>query len=119
MVIVDFVYLIYIILTSPYYLFKFATSHYHRQGLPQRFGFIKKRENNKKCIWLHGASVGEINASEILIKQLRELYPSYELVISTTTPSAQKLVKKKYPDMMSFFFPIDLSIIIRSVLNRL
>ncbi|MEK7309277.1 MAG: 3-deoxy-D-manno-octulosonic acid transferase [Planctomycetota bacterium] len=119
MVIVDFVYLIYIILTSPYYLFKFATSHYHRQGLPQRFGFIKKRENNKKCIWLHGASVGEINASEILIERLSKLYPACELVISTTTPSAQKLVKKKYPEIMSFFFPIDLSIIIRSVLNRI
>jgi len=66
---------------------------------------------------LHGASVGEINASEILIKRLRELYISYELVISTTTPSAQKLVKKKYPDIKSFFFPIDLSAIIRRVLN--
>ena len=117
MLIVDFVYLIYIIIASPYYLFKFATSHYHRQGLPERFGFIRKRESSSKCIWLHGASVGEINASEILIKRLRELYASYELVISTTTPSAQKLVKKKYPDIKSFFFPIDLSAIIRRVLN--
>ena len=117
MLIVDFVYLIYIIIASPYYLFKFATSHYHRQGLPERFGFIQKRESSSKCIWLHGASVGEINASEILIKRLRELYISYELVISTTTPSAQKLVKKKYPDIKSFFFPIDLSAIIRRVLN--
>jgi 3-deoxy-D-manno-octulosonic-acid transferase len=119
MLIVDFVYLIYIIIASPYYLFKFATSHYHRQGLPERFGFIRKRENSSKCIWLHGASVGEINASEILIKRLSELYPSYELVISTTTPSAQKLVKKKYPEIINFFFPIDLGVIIHRVLNRI
>ena len=119
MLIVDFVYLVYIILASPYYLFKFATSHYHRQGLPERFGFIGQRKNSRKCIWLHGASIGEINASEILINRLRELYPDAELAISTTTPSAQKLVKKKYPEIRSFFFPIDLSIIIRRVLNRI
>ena len=119
MFVIDLVYLVYIILVIPYYLFKFATSHYHRQGLSERFGFIRKRETSRKCIWLHGASVGEINASEILIRQIRELYPDYELVISTTTPSAQKLAKKKYPETMSFFFPIDLSIIIRRVLNRI
>ncbi|MBI5777876.1 MAG: 3-deoxy-D-manno-octulosonic acid transferase [Planctomycetes bacterium] len=119
MFVLDFVYIIYIIIASPYYLFKFATSHYHRQGLPERFGFIGKREGTKKCIWLHGASVGEINASEILIRKIQKLYPDYELVISTTTPSAQKLVKKRYPGIVSFLFPIDLGIIIRRVLNRI
>ncbi|MEW6027417.1 MAG: glycosyltransferase N-terminal domain-containing protein, partial [Planctomycetota bacterium] len=111
MFIIDFIYLIYIVIVSPYYLFKFVTSHYHRQGLLERFGFIGKRKGNRKCIWLHGASVGEINASELLIRRLRDAYPDCELVISTTTPSAQRQVKKKYPEIGSFFFPIDLSII--------
>jgi 3-deoxy-D-manno-octulosonic-acid transferase len=118
MLIIDFIYLIYIIIVSPYYLFKFITSEYHRKGLLERFGFIPVG-CSKPCLWLHASSVGEINASEILIKKLKEFYPDYELVISTLTPSAQKLVKTKYPETKSFFFPIDLSIIIRRVLKKI
>ena len=121
MLIIDFVYFIYIIIITPYYLFKFLTSRYHRQGLLERFGFVKfsDYDRQKRCIWLHAASVGEINASEALIKNLRELYPDYGFVISTLTPSAQKLVKEKYPQIKSFFFPIDLSLIIRKVLKQI
>jgi len=121
MLIIDFVYFIYIIIITPYYLFKFLTSRYHRQGLLERFGFVKfpDYDRQKRCIWLHAASVGEINATEVLIKNLRELYPDYEFVISTLTPSAQKLVKEKYPQMKSFFFPIDLSLIVKKVLRQI
>ncbi|MFH1230146.1 MAG: 3-deoxy-D-manno-octulosonic acid transferase [Planctomycetota bacterium] len=150
MIIVDFVYFIYIVIITPYYLFKFLTSKYHRQGLLERFGFVKffnydrsakggsvrhgesacgmtvgtgmqgkTRIRQKRCIWLHAASVGEIKASEVLINNLRRLYPDYEFVISTLTPSAQELVKEKYPDIRSFFFPLDLSLIIRRVLKRI
>lgn len=121
MIIIDFVYFIYIVLITPYYLFKFVTSKYHRQGLLERFGFVKfpNYDRQKRCIWLHAASVGEIKASDVLINNLREVYPDYEFVISTLTPSAQKLVKEKYPDIKSFFFPLDLSLIIKKVLKQI
>ena len=93
----------------------------------QRFGFIgsfpsplegEGRVRGKR-IWLHAASVGEFNACEVLIKKLKSDYPHYEIVISTNTPSAQKLVKKNYPELRSFFFPIDLTLIIHRVLNHI
>lgn len=134
MIIIDFIYFIYIVIITPYYLFKFVTSKYHRQGLLERFGFVKfpNYDRQKRCIWLHAASVGEIKASDVLIKNLREVYPDYEFVISTLTPSAQKLVKEKYSDLptftssglrqagiKSFFFPLDLSLIIKKALKRI
>ncbi|MFH0889158.1 MAG: 3-deoxy-D-manno-octulosonic acid transferase [Planctomycetota bacterium] len=137
MIIIDFVYFIYIVIITPYYLFKFVTSRYHRQGLLERFGFVKFPNDDRqkrsdatirsvphpkasgRCIWLHAASVGEIKASDVLIKNLRGVYPDYEFVISTSTPSAQKLVKEKYPDTKSFFFPLDLSLIIKKALKQI
>ncbi|MDI6788380.1 MAG: 3-deoxy-D-manno-octulosonic acid transferase [Planctomycetota bacterium] len=146
-IITDIIYVLYILICLPYYLFRFLQSGYHRKGLLERLGFISRRSGNKPCLWLHCSSVGEINASQVLIQKLIDechkgampplgraspsggaprrqipfstLESSYELVISTTTPSAQKLVKDKYPHLMSFFFPLDLSIIIHKVLNRI
>ncbi|MFH1227054.1 MAG: 3-deoxy-D-manno-octulosonic acid transferase, partial [Planctomycetota bacterium] len=105
------------IIVLPYYLFRFATSAYYRAGLLQRFGFIKSVES-VATVWLHGASIGEINACEKLIPLLRAQLPNYQLVISTLTPSAQALVKRKYPDIRSFFFPLDLSCICNKALKR-
>jgi 3-deoxy-D-manno-octulosonic-acid transferase len=121
MIIIDFIYFVYIVIVTPYYLFKFLTSKYHRQGLVERFGFIRlsSDDRSKRFIWLHAASVGEIKAAEVLIEKLRELYPNYELIISNLTPAAQKLVKEKYADIKSFFFPLDLSLIVRKVLKQI
>ncbi|MBI4712305.1 MAG: 3-deoxy-D-manno-octulosonic acid transferase [Planctomycetes bacterium] len=116
-IILDVVYLLAMIIVLPYYLFKFVTSAYHRKGLIERFGFIKSVES-VATVWLHGASVGEINACEKLIPQLQSQFPGYRLVISTLTTSAQALVKKRYPDIFSFFFPLDLSCICSRVLKR-
>ncbi|MBA7685979.1 3-deoxy-D-manno-octulosonic acid transferase [subsurface metagenome] len=116
---INIIYLIFIIITLPYYLFRIITRSSYRAGLGQRFGFVPKRTGDKPTIWLHCASVGEIAATENLIKGLRDKYPNYELVISTLTPTGQAIVKKKYPDLLSIFFPIDLSWIVKKTLKRI
>ncbi|MFA5793589.1 MAG: 3-deoxy-D-manno-octulosonic acid transferase [Candidatus Brocadiia bacterium] len=115
--VLDIIYLLAMIVALPYYLFRFATSAYYRVGLLERFGFIKSVES-VATVWLHGASIGEINACEKLIPLLQAQLPNHQLVISTLTPSAQALVKKKYPDIRSFFFPLDLSCVCTKVLKR-
>lgn len=119
-IVLDIVYLLAIIIALPYYLFRFATSSYYRAGLLERFGATDYTDyaDDKPVIWLHGASIGEVNACERLIPLLQSQLPDYRLVISTLTPSAQKLVKQKYPDIFSFFFPLDLSFICTRVLKR-
>jgi 3-deoxy-D-manno-octulosonic-acid transferase len=138
-IVLDLVYLLAMVIALPYYLVRFATSSYHRKGLLERFGFVKSVES-VATVWLHGASIGEINAVEKLIPLLQSQFPNhtpavceitagysrlqlhrqpnYRLVISTLTPSAQALVKRKYPDIFSFFFPLDLSFICNKVLRR-
>jgi len=116
---INLIYLIYIIITLPYYLFRIITRSSYRAGLFQRFGFVPKRKSDRPAIWLHGASVGEIAAAENLIPRLRETFPDSDLVLSTLTPTAQAIVKKKYPNLLSIFFPIDLSWVVAKTLKRI
>ena len=116
---INIVYLLFIIVTLPYYLVRIITRSSYRAGLFQRLGFVPKRRGDKPALWLHGASVGEIVSAENLIPHLRETFPDYDLVLSTLTPTAQAIVKKKYPDLSSIFFPIDLSWVVAKTLRRI
>ena len=63
-----------------------------------------------KTILLHGVSVGEILSLENLIKKLKEVFPSVNLVITTGTVTGQELAKKKYSNYAEFitYFPLDI-----------
>jgi 3-deoxy-D-manno-octulosonic-acid transferase len=45
--------------------------------------------NEKPLLWLHCVSVGETNAARPLVKELKETFPEYRLVVSTTTRTGQ------------------------------
>ncbi len=59
-------------------------------------------------IWLHAASVGEVNAVIPLIKLMRARYPQLRLLLSVNTPSGQATAIKALPaDIPCHFLPID------------
>ncbi|MBI4834695.1 MAG: 3-deoxy-D-manno-octulosonic acid transferase [Planctomycetes bacterium] len=115
--IINIIYILAIIIVLPYYLVKFITTPSARMGLWQRFGFIPKID--KPSIWLHGASVGELKSVELLIEKLLTDYPDYAIVLSSLTPTAQSLIRKKYPNSLCIFFPIDLSWVVKRALRRI
>ena len=55
-------------------------------GLRQRLGHLPTLPaSDQPLLWLHCVSVGETEAARPLVRALRERFPSYRLVISTTT----------------------------------
>ena len=55
---------------------------------------IIDRIKNQKVIWLHTVSVGEAQAVSTLVKNLKQEYPDYRLVISTVTKTGNKVAQK-------------------------
>ena len=91
-------------------------------GFWQRFGHIPELpQNGKPVIWIHCVSVGETNAAVPLVKAVREEYPEYKIVISTTTRTGQELAQKIFQTQADqiFYFPFDWKFTVRRALRKI
>lgn len=115
----DLAYLIAAILYLPVLLVRMVFTGKYRTGWRQRFGHIKPRVGTKPCIWVHGVSLGEINATRSLVAEIERRMPRYDLVISTTTNTGFEAATKQYSPRLVFRYPLDFSWVVRRVLDRL
>ncbi|HSA07446.1 MAG TPA: 3-deoxy-D-manno-octulosonic acid transferase [Candidatus Gastranaerophilales bacterium] len=78
-----------------------------RAGFFKKLGFYNYKTGlNRKSIWVHAVSVGEINATEGLIKRIKKEFPDYVLVVTTVTRTGQEVANKKLgniADLISYF----------------
>jgi 3-deoxy-D-manno-octulosonic-acid transferase len=91
-------------------------------GLRQRLGNLPKLPaSDQPLIWLHCVSVGETEAARPLVRALRQRFPSYRLVVSTTTVTGQQVAQRVFRQEAAaiFYFPIDWAWTVRRVLRTL
>jgi 3-deoxy-D-manno-octulosonic-acid transferase len=97
---------------SPILIYRAIRYNRYRAGWNQRFGIINRKHPEKKCIWLHAVSVGEVNAAKTIVEELKNTFLDFEIVISTTTDTgfarATNIFGKKFK---VFYFPLDFSFI--------
>lgn len=119
-IILDLMYLLAAITYSPVIIYRAIRYKRYRAGWGQRFGKISRRSPNKKCIWLHAVSVGEVNAAKTIIEQLENKFGDFEIVISTTTDTgfarATTLFSKNHK---VFYFPFDFYLIIKRAFRNI
>lgn len=115
-IIYNLIFLLFALINLPVYLLK---GKFHK-GFSARFGKLPKDLFLDKPIWVHAVSVGEALAAAGLIEELRRSYPAKKFVISTVTPTGNKLANKcaKAGDLVTYL-PFDLSWIISSVIDRI
>jgi 3-deoxy-D-manno-octulosonic-acid transferase len=78
-------------------------------GLKERLGNLSPAKSKNPVIWLHCVSVGEAQAAQSLVQALGQKFPRYDLVISTTTVTGQKMARALFGEQAAaiFYFPID------------
>jgi len=108
--VLDLLYLLAGLAYSPVIVYRAIRHRRYRTGWAQRFGKISRRSPEKKCIWIHSVSVGEVNAAMTIVKELEDRFADFEIVISTTTDTgfarANNLFGQKH---QVFYFPFDFS----------
>jgi 3-deoxy-D-manno-octulosonic-acid transferase len=115
-IIYNLVFLLFALVNLPVYLFK---GKFHK-GFSARFGKLPKSLKLDRPIWVHAVSVGEAASVAGLITELRSRYPKKSFVITTVTPTGNKIAQKiaKDTDLVTYL-PFDLSWIVGSVINRI
>ena len=115
-----------LVVSSPWWLWRMATSGRYRAGLAGRLGVlpagldgvIAARGAAQGLVWLHAVSVGEVLAAERLVSELRKALPGYLVVVSATTAAGYKVAGEKL-GVPVFYFPLDFAFAVRRYLRVL
>jgi 3-deoxy-D-manno-octulosonic-acid transferase len=128
-----------LVLGSPYWLFRMATSGRYRAGLLGRLGVVPAELRAKVAamrverrgggglrplIWIHAVSVGEVLAAARLVEEFRggvfhRERPGTVFAVSTTTETGQRLAQERLPGCAVFYFPLDFRSSVRRYLKAL
>lgn len=120
----DLIYLILAVLYLPYFFLRLSRDRKYAEGFLIRLGILPrqmlKELADKKIIWLHAVSVGEVIGGQGLIRDLLKDYPDYRLVVSTVTRTGNQIARKMAGgDYSVIYFPFDLSWIVRKIIDRI
>lgn len=115
----DLIYALALLLASPWLLLRRWRRGPGSLALSERFGRTPSRPVATACVWIHGVSLGEINATRTIVAELRRRAPHAVVVISSTTQTGLARARELYPGQVVFRFPLDFSFAVRRVLRTL
>ena len=82
--------------------------------------FKVKRDHNRKLIWFHAASIGELKSIFPIIKNLNTSQENLEFLITSTTVSSSIIAEvelEKLKNIQHRFFPYDVSFLSEKIFN--
>src|SRR5437763_15003809 len=82
--------------SAPYWLIKPSSRRKVLSAFSQRMGDVPPREGGAPAVMIHAVSLGEINATRMLVDRLREMKPDLQFIISTTTETGYARAMELY-----------------------
>ncbi len=114
---------LFFIVVFPFACVYLGLSGKHRQGLRQRFGHVEDvqlDEDKPVRIWLHAASVGEIQVARALISEIKKQLPEAAIIVSTGRRQGLAVAANQLPaDVPCIFAPLDLIGIVNRTLKTI
>ena len=80
----------------------------YRRGWAQRLGGGAVSPSHVGALWVHAASVGEVQAAQALIALILEQAPDHAVVVSTQTPTGAQALRDRWGDrVLHVYAPLD------------
>lgn len=80
----------------------------YRERLAERLGHVPTAPSLHAGLWLHAASVGEVQAAQPLIEGLLREWPAHALLITTQTPTGAEALRARWGERLTHFYaPLD------------
>ena len=116
---IDAVYLLVALVTSPVWLFRMVRTGKIRTDWAGRFGRVAPfAAAERKRILLHAVSVGEVNAIRMLIRRLAERADGAGIVVAATTDTGFERASRLFgSDHRVVRYPLDLSFAVNRFLD--
>ena len=121
-----------LLLSSPWWLLRLATTERYREGLRQRLGAVpysleiavRRFRVGRRVVWVHAVSVGEVLAATRLVAELEAAlgalgHDGWRVVVSTTTRTGQALARERFGAERVFYMPLDFGFAVRAYLHAL
>ncbi len=99
-------------------IFRIIKNKEDKKRFIEKFSISTKKRYRGKLIWFHGASVGEILSVIPLIKNYEKNKSIGQILITSSTLSSAKIIKKfKFKKTVHQFYPIDHIFFVNKFLN--
>jgi 3-deoxy-D-manno-octulosonic-acid transferase len=108
----------------PYYFFRMCRRGGYRRGFGQRLGWydqeLRRKIAERRRIWVHAVSVGEVSVALRFMDAWRQEQPGVAFVLSTNTSTAHELAWRSLnPNDVLIYFPVDFPPVLRRVIDRI
>ncbi|MDQ1353975.1 MAG: 3-deoxy-D-manno-octulosonic-acid transferase, partial [Acidobacteriota bacterium] len=113
----DLLYIIVILVTLPLWI-KYLFKKQYRPLLKFRFSPAIEA-GDKKRVWLHAVSVGEVRSLKNMVEKLKELYIEKEIVLSVTTPAGFDFARQQFPGIKIINAPLDFSFAVKKFIKKI
>jgi len=86
----------------------------------QRLSIFFNDPLNKNGLWIHAASVGEVNAVIPLILKIQQENPGLPITLTSNTSTSAAIVKNQLPaSVQHYYFPLDYRWAIKRIINKI
>lgn len=118
-VVLNVIYLAALLVCAPWLVYRAVRSGKYRDGWSEKvLGKAPLRIGDRPCVWFHAVSVGEVLLLKPILKELARRRPGWDLVVSTTTPTGLAVARGTYPELVTFYAPLDFSWAARRAVAR-
>ena len=94
--------LAFFVLILPFCIYRLLTEKGFSTRFRQSMGLIRREEianvMNSDCIWIHGASIGEIVATSPIVKEIKKIMPERKVLVSAFTVGGYDMAKQIIPE---------------------